>query len=52
MAKLGEGDARWIVAERQDGTNVGAWHWCAMRLCWFAAEWRSRKHTRSHGTIA
>lgn len=27
MAKLGEGDARWIVAERDDGTNVNAWHW-------------------------
>lgn len=27
MAKLGEGDARWIVAERDDGKNVGHWHW-------------------------
>ena len=27
MAKLGEGDARWIVADRPDGTNVGGWHW-------------------------
>ena len=27
MAKLGEGDARWIVAEREDGTNVKGWHW-------------------------
>ena len=27
MAKLGEGDARWIVTERQDGTNVHNWHW-------------------------
>lgn len=22
MAKIGEGDARWIVADREDGTNV------------------------------
>jgi hypothetical protein len=22
MAKFGEGDARWIVADREDGTNV------------------------------
>ncbi len=22
MAKIGEGDARWIVSERQDGANV------------------------------
>eukprot|EP00758_Cryptobia_borreli_P005898 Tbor_TRINITY_DN5010_c5_g8::TRINITY_DN5010_c5_g8_i1::g.14113::m.14113 len=27
MAKLGESDARWIVADRHDGKNVNAWHW-------------------------
>ncbi|QDZ22826.1 activator of heat shock protein ATPase [Chloropicon primus] len=27
MAKVGEGDARWIVSDREDGTNVNAWHW-------------------------
>ncbi|CAN1278086.1 Activator of 90 kDa heat shock protein ATPase homolog 1 [Linum perenne] len=27
MAKLGEGDKRWIVEERTDGTNVHNWHW-------------------------
>ena len=27
MAKVGEGDARWIVSDRQDGTNVNQWHW-------------------------
>ena len=27
MAKLGEGDARWIVKDREDGRNVGNWHW-------------------------
>lgn len=27
MAKLGEGDARWIVDDRKDGTNVNQWHW-------------------------
>ena len=27
MAKVGEGDARWIVADRADGANVNAWHW-------------------------
>merc|ERR1712178_232389 len=27
MAKWGEGDDRWIVEERADGTNVNAWHW-------------------------
>eukprot|EP00181_Compsopogon_caeruleus_P000831 CAMPEP_0184678368 /NCGR_PEP_ID=MMETSP0312-20130426/1106_1 /TAXON_ID=31354 /ORGANISM="Compsopogon coeruleus, Strain SAG 36.94" /LENGTH=291 /DNA_ID=CAMNT_0027127057 /DNA_START=118 /DNA_END=990 /DNA_ORIENTATION=+ len=27
MAKLGEGDARWIVSERDDGRNVNHWHW-------------------------
>ena len=27
MAKAGEGDPRWIVEERSDGTNVNNWHW-------------------------
>lgn len=27
MAKFGEGDKRWIVEDRADGTNVHNWHW-------------------------
>ncbi|GAB2295476.1 hypothetical protein Dimus_029642 [Dionaea muscipula] len=27
MAKFGEGDERWIVEDRPDGTNVHNWHW-------------------------
>eukprot|EP00238_Polyblepharides_amylifera_P008923 CAMPEP_0196581100 /NCGR_PEP_ID=MMETSP1081-20130531/32395_1 /TAXON_ID=36882 /ORGANISM="Pyramimonas amylifera, Strain CCMP720" /LENGTH=334 /DNA_ID=CAMNT_0041901201 /DNA_START=104 /DNA_END=1105 /DNA_ORIENTATION=+ len=27
MAKVGEGDDRWIVQERADGANVHGWHW-------------------------
>ncbi|KAM4867179.1 activator of 90 kDa heat shock protein ATPase homolog 2 isoform 2-T2 [Thomomys bottae] len=27
MAKWGHGDPRWIVEEREDGTNVNNWHW-------------------------
>ncbi|KAG1685231.1 Activator heat shock protein ATPase 1 [Nymphon striatum] len=27
MAKIGEGDPRWIVEERPDATNVNNWHW-------------------------
>lgn len=27
MAKVGEGDPRWIVSERKDGVNVNSWHW-------------------------
>ena len=27
MAKWGEGDKRWLVEEREDGTNVNNWHW-------------------------
>lgn len=27
MARVGEGDERWIVQERADGTNVNNWHW-------------------------
>ncbi|KAL6072767.1 AHA1, activator of heat shock 90kDa protein ATPase [Balamuthia mandrillaris] len=32
MAKVGEGDPRWIVAERTDGTNVNNWHWTEKNL--------------------
>jgi len=32
MAKLGEGDERWIVKEREDGQNVNAWHWSEKNL--------------------
>ncbi|XP_048208814.1 activator of 90 kDa heat shock protein ATPase homolog 2 isoform X4 [Perognathus longimembris pacificus] len=27
MAKWGHGDPRWIVEDREDGTNVNNWHW-------------------------
>jgi len=27
MAKFGEGDPRWLVQDRVDGTNVNGWHW-------------------------
>ncbi|XP_020213857.1 activator of 90 kDa heat shock protein ATPase homolog 1 [Cajanus cajan] len=27
MARYGEGDKRWIVEDRADGTNVHNWHW-------------------------
>uniref|UniRef100_A0A8C8WC02 Activator of Hsp90 ATPase AHSA1-like N-terminal domain-containing protein n=1 Tax=Panthera leo TaxID=9689 RepID=A0A8C8WC02_PANLE len=27
MARWGQGDPRWIVEEREDGTNVNNWHW-------------------------
>ena len=27
MARVGEGDPRWIVNERSDGSNVNSWHW-------------------------
>ncbi|CAJ1908110.1 unnamed protein product [Sphenostylis stenocarpa] len=27
MARYGEGDKRWIVEDRPDGTNVHNWHW-------------------------
>jgi hypothetical protein len=52
MAKVGEGDARWIVAERQDGTNVNQWHWCAMRaMRRSAAPRRALAHTHcAHDT--
>ena len=39
MAKLGEGDPRWIVAERDDGRNVGGWHWQDENCLAWAKEW-------------
>ena len=27
MGPQGEGDSRWLVTDRADGQNVGAWHW-------------------------
>lgn len=38
MAKVGEGDPRWIVSERQDGANVNAWHWEERDLSKYAHE--------------
>ena len=32
MAKLGEGDDRWIVKEREDGANVNNWHWTSKNV--------------------
>ena len=27
MAKIGEGDSRWVVKDRSDGANCNNWHW-------------------------
>ena len=32
MAKVGEGDDRWIVKERDDGKNCNGWHWSEVNL--------------------
>jgi len=32
MAKVGEGDTRWIVKDRTDGANCGDWHWTEKNL--------------------
>uniref|UniRef100_A0A0N4Z907 Aha1_N domain-containing protein n=1 Tax=Parastrongyloides trichosuri TaxID=131310 RepID=A0A0N4Z907_PARTI len=38
MAKWGEGDPRWIVEERADGTNVNNWHWSAKNAAGWSKE--------------
>ena len=38
MAKIGEGDGRWIVKEREDGANVNGWHWSEKNLTEWAKE--------------
>ena len=41
MAKLGEGDDRWIVKERDDGKNCNNWHWSETNL----TEWSKERLT-------
>lgn len=41
MAKVGEGDPRWIVQDRTDGRNVNAWHWTEKD----ASEWAKSRMT-------
>jgi activator of HSP90 ATPase len=41
MAKWGEGDPRWIVEERADGTNANNWHWTEKN----ATGWSQKKIT-------
>lgn len=38
MAKLGEGDDRWIVKERDDGRNCNNWHWSETNLTGWSKE--------------
>jgi len=38
MAKLGEGDGRWIVKERDDGKNCNNWHWSETNLTAWSKE--------------
>lgn len=39
MAKFGEGDPRWIVADREDGQNVNNWHWAEKDI----SEWAKKR---------
>ncbi|KAM6992067.1 LOW QUALITY PROTEIN: activator of 90 kDa heat shock protein ATPase homolog 1-like [Tautogolabrus adspersus] len=38
MAKWGEGDPRWIVEQRADGTNVNNWHWTERDVSGWSSE--------------
>lgn len=38
MAKVGEGDQRWIVKEREDGKNCNNWHWSEKSLTAWSKE--------------
>lgn len=38
MAKVGEGDDRWIVKDREDGKNCNNWHWSEISLTDWAKE--------------
>mmetsp|Transcript_6043 Transcript_6043/g.8175 ORF Transcript_6043/g.8175 Transcript_6043/m.8175 type:complete len:167 (+) Transcript_6043:217-717(+) len=39
MAKWGEGDPRWKVEERADGTNVNGWHWQERNCLGWSRTW-------------
>eukprot|EP01004_Peranema_trichophorum_P004549 NODE_3464_length_1346_cov_146.645135_g3025_i0.p1 GENE.NODE_3464_length_1346_cov_146.645135_g3025_i0~~NODE_3464_length_1346_cov_146.645135_g3025_i0.p1 ORF type:complete len:323 (-),score=58.46 NODE_3464_length_1346_cov_146.645135_g3025_i0:322-1290(-) len=41
MAKVGEGDPRWIVSDRPDGQNVNAWHWVEKDI----SDWAKKRLT-------
>jgi len=45
MAKVGEGDARWLVQNRSDGKNVGNWHWTEKSLFPWAKEQMESRFT-------
>lgn len=41
MAEAGKGDPRWIVEQRDDGTNVNNWHWTEKNAGpWSEALWK------------
>jgi len=43
MAKVGEGDQRWIVTRRADGKNVDNWHWTEKDLFpWCQTEFETK----------
>jgi activator of HSP90 ATPase len=48
MAKVGEGDPRWIVQERSDGANVNNWHWTELDC----SAWAKERLTNLLGSIA
>eukprot|EP00660_Eupelagonema_oceanica_P015512 gene15512-5460_t len=52
MAKVGEGDSRWIVSERADGRNCGSWHWAERDVTgWAHAALRDELQGKEVGTV-
>lgn len=47
MAKIGEGDQRWIVKERDDGKNCNNWHWSETNL----TAWSKERLTEMLGAL-
>uniref|UniRef100_A0A7S4B6Z1 Activator of Hsp90 ATPase AHSA1-like N-terminal domain-containing protein n=2 Tax=Chrysotila carterae TaxID=13221 RepID=A0A7S4B6Z1_CHRCT len=43
MARLGEGDNRWIVREREDGRNCNNWHWTTKDVSKNTKQWLAEK---------
>jgi len=51
-AEAGKGDPRWIVQDREDGKNVGSWHWEERDMLLWAKEQLPRLVLGARGDMA
>jgi len=51
-AEVGKGDKRWIVQDREDGQNVGSWHWEERNMLPWAKEQLPRLALGARGEMS